>query len=303
MNSSRHNQLEDDDSVSAVDSLEPCPDFAELRSRKRELLAEQENRWAEGDPPPVDELLERWPTDPQDDADVASLLMQDMLQRRMHGDEASLDEYSQRFPEHRASLAGLVSRQDFLRSVDVESSQHRCTLRFPEVGDEVFGFRLRQELGRGAFARVFLAEQAELGGRAVAVKISAIEGTEPQTLAQMQHTHIVPIYSVQEDLCSGLRVVCMPYFGGASLSRILQQEWAETKLPLEGRQFVASLEKVAAPIPSRGRNQEAGNKSQEAAPAPVGTSLMDPDEATVVTPVSHLLANDRPRTVSSAMKA
>jgi hypothetical protein len=35
---------------------------------------------------------------------------------------------------------------------------------FPKVGDTLFGFRLRQELGRGAFACVFLAEQADLAG-------------------------------------------------------------------------------------------------------------------------------------------
>ena len=31
------------------------------------------------------------------------------------------------------------------------------------------------------------------------LKISGIEGDEPQTLAQLQHTYIVPIYSVHED--------------------------------------------------------------------------------------------------------
>ena len=223
MNSSRHNRNEDSDSSSAVGSLEPRPDFAELRSRKRALLADQQSRWAEGNPASPEELLQRWPTNPQDDPDVASLLVEDLLQRRMHGEEASVDDYSQRFPRHRDSLAGLLSRQDFLHSVSVESSDRRCTLRFPEIGDEVFGFLLRAELGKGAFARVFLAEQAELGGRAVAVKLSAIEGTEPQTLAQMQHTHIVPIYSVQEDPSIGLRAVCMPYFGGANLACVLQQ--------------------------------------------------------------------------------
>ena len=34
--------------------------------------------------------------------------------------------------------------------------------------------------------------------------ISAIEGDEPQTLAQLQHTSIVPIYSVHEDQNAGL---------------------------------------------------------------------------------------------------
>ena len=248
MNPSLYSQ-NDDDSLSAVREVEPRLDFAELRSRKRELLADQKSRWSNGDPASVEDLLQHWPKNPHDDADVASVLMEDMLQRRLQGEDVSQDDYSQKFPEHKKSLAGLISNQDFLRSVGVESSDRRCTLQFPEVGDEVFGFLLRAELGKGAFARVFLAEQAELGGRAVALKLSAIEGTEPQTLAQMQHTHIVPIYSVQDDQPSGLRAVCMPYFGGASLSRILQGLWAETKHPIHGRQFVAALEKVQSSTP------------------------------------------------------
>src|SRR5687768_5415081 len=71
--------------------------------------------------------------------------------------------------------------------------------RLPRTGEELFNFRLRRELGHGAFARVFLAEQADLAGRPVVLKISAIAGNEPQTLAQLQHTHIVPIHSVHED--------------------------------------------------------------------------------------------------------
>src|SRR5262245_3555353 len=73
------------------------------------------------------------------------------------------------------------------------------------VDTERFGFRLRAELGRGAFARVFLAEQVDLAGRYVVLKISTSEGKEPQTLAQMQHTHIVPIFSTHEDRSTGLR--------------------------------------------------------------------------------------------------
>ena len=91
----------------------------------------------------------------------------------------------------------------------------------PGVGDEVFGFRLLHELGRGSFARVFLAEQADLAGRLVALKISSVEGDEPQTLAQLQHTNIVPVYSLHDDRQLGLRAVCMPYFGGASLAAVL----------------------------------------------------------------------------------
>src|SRR5215469_11164342 len=110
----------------------------------------------------------------------------------------------------------------------------------PETGDEVFHFRLRQELGRGAFARVFLAEQGDLAGRRVVVKCSTTEGTEPQTLAQLQHTNIVPIYSVHEDAGAGVRAVCMPYFGGASLSAVLQRLRGE-RPPSTATDFLRAL--------------------------------------------------------------
>ncbi|HZY85306.1 MAG TPA: protein kinase [Gemmataceae bacterium] len=114
----------------------------------------------------------------------------------------------------------------------------------PETGDEVFHFRLRAELGRGAFARVFLAEQGDLAGRRVVIKCSTTEGTEPQTLAQLQHTNIVPIYSVHEDRQAGLRAVCMPYFGGASLAHVLQYLWTANARPTQGEELVRALEAV-----------------------------------------------------------
>ena len=81
----------------------------------------------------------------------------------------------------------------------------------PKAGDEFVGFRLVRELGRGAFGRVFLATQSELAGRPVALKVSADLTGESRTLAQLQHTNIVPVYSVHRD--GLLQAVCMPYFG------------------------------------------------------------------------------------------
>ena len=52
----------------------------------------------------------------------------------------------------------------------------------------------------------------------MALKVSRSEGDEPEILARLQHTHIVPIYSVHDDPVSGLRLLCMPYLGGANLA-------------------------------------------------------------------------------------
>src|SRR5207244_10216896 len=99
----------------------------------------------------------------------------------------------------------------------------------------------RQELCAVEFGRVFLAEQSDLAGRLVVLNTTDTNGDEPQTLAQLQHTHIVPIHSVHEDLQAGLRAVCMPYFGGASLSCVLHMLWIECIPPTTGEQFVQAL--------------------------------------------------------------
>jgi serine/threonine protein kinase/tetratricopeptide (TPR) repeat protein len=112
----------------------------------------------------------------------------------------------------------------------------------PRAGEEFMGFRLVRELGRGAFARVFLAEQLALAGRRVAVKISRARSDESQTLAQLQHTHIVPIYSAHVDRAAGLRMVVMPYFGGTTLDRLLQRAGAKFDPRATGRSLITALD-------------------------------------------------------------
>jgi eukaryotic-like serine/threonine-protein kinase len=233
---------------------QPCQDFSLLRSRKRELLSEQRSRSAEGRPLELEELMARWPTNPKTDPDTAALLWEDYSQRRQ-GAEISLAEYQRRFPDQTEALERLRAREAVCRSLTGESDVASSALRLPDLGEEVFGFRLRLVLGQGAFGRVFLAEQADLAGRPVVLKVTAIEGEEPQTLAQLLHTHIVPIYSLHEEKRAGLRAVCMPYLGGASLSVVLTKLWAESSHPVSGNQLVQALESVESPKPSTFRRK------------------------------------------------
>src|SRR3982750_2363422 len=59
----------------------------------------------------------------------------------------------------------------------------KVPLLYPSVGGILAGFRVVAELGRGAFARVYLAEQSDLADRPVALKVSRALGEEPQALA------------------------------------------------------------------------------------------------------------------------
>ncbi len=196
-----------------------------------------------------EDLLGQWPTDPNSDPDAAGVLLEDYLRRRGRGDEASLHEYERRFPEQQPALEKALAQETVIRSFRGASDHSAFSLRLPDVGDQVFGFRLCQRLGQGAFASVFLAEQADLAGRPVVIKVSNIEGDEPQTLAQLLHTNIVPIYSLHDDASAGLRTVCMPFLGGASLSQVLEKLWSETPRPASGEQLIGALEAVGTPIP------------------------------------------------------
>ena len=120
---------------------------------------------------------------------------------------------------------------------------------FPEIGDGIGGFRLVAELGRGAFGRVYLAEEAGLGNRPVALKVTRPEGDEPRLLARLQHTHIVPIHSVVDDPVSGLRLMCMPYFGGANLAQVLEAAGRREGSSIGGLSLVRALDDVGGPPP------------------------------------------------------
>ncbi len=150
----------------------------------------------------------------------------------------------------------------------------------PRAGDEVGGFRLVVELGRGAFARVFLAEEINLGRRLVALKISRAEGDEPKILARLQHSHIVPVHSVHDEPETGLRLLCMPFFGGANLAQLLQEAWGLTHTQATGRSLVEALDQFSQRLPALawqdaslglGRNQRSRMRSLPAASSTSGS--------------------------------
>lgn len=109
----------------------------------------------------------------------------------------------------------------------------------PKVGSKFLDFQLIAELGKGATGKVFLAQQGDLAGRYVALKVSAEAFDESQTLAQLQHTNVVPIYSIHR--VSPFLAVCMPYFGSATISDVLAELAHASSMPTSGEQFVRIL--------------------------------------------------------------
>ena len=122
------------------------------------------------------------------------------------------------------------------------AGQHESS--FPEAGQTIGGFYLVEELGRGAFARVFLARERQLADRPVALKVTRKGSREPQALARLQHTHIVPVHSHRVDPATGLHLLCMPYFGRITLARVLTEIRQEERA-LSGAALVETLNRLS----------------------------------------------------------
>jgi len=134
---------------------------------------------------------------------VRDLAFEEYRQRQAAGDSVDREEYRVRF------------------GVDVddwpESDREEPDPLTIEPGDVVASCRIVSELGRGAFGQVFLAEQLDLAGRHVALKLSRRPGlAEPDTLARLQHTHIVPVYSASR--LGRMQAIVMPYLGSTTLA-------------------------------------------------------------------------------------
>lgn len=93
----------------------------------------------------------------------------------------------------------------------------------PEPGEKFGEFELLDQLGHGAHGRVYLARQPSLADRPVVLKLASLTGQEHLSLARLQHTYIMPLYWSQDDTDLGLRALCMPHFGGSTLSKILHR--------------------------------------------------------------------------------
>jgi serine/threonine protein kinase/tetratricopeptide (TPR) repeat protein len=164
---------------------------------------------------------------------------------------------------------------DLHRSDPQAAHQHvQGAAAMPEVGTELLGFRLIALLGKGAVAQVYLAQQGDLANRYVVVKVSPTIHQEMRTLAQLQHTNIVPVYSVHA--AGPLQAVCMPYFGATTLADVLRELGTRPSLPQSGRDLISTIigykstvRDVEAPSAHSGSASPAAAPAAAALPAPV----------------------------------
>lgn len=106
------------------------------------------------------------------------------------------------------------------------------------AGDTLEDFLLIREVGQGAFATVWLAQQLSLG-RMVALKIAQTRGDEARTLAQLDHPNIVRIYDQTVILDGQFRLVYEQFLPGGTLADVVQRV---NETPADERTYQLLLE-------------------------------------------------------------
>ncbi len=211
------------------------------------VLDEFTAAWERGESPAIDDYLGR--LDPADSRAAVELIYREICQSEANGSSREASHYFNRFPQHRTALERLVRLHGectpsllnrWMETVPALDS-------LPEAGDAIGPYFLRRELGRGSFARVFLAEQTNLENRLVVLKVSTRMTREPWLLARVRHAHIVEIVFHDRVNDDAFQLICMPFWGGATLAAVLAARRSTGRRPTSGIDLLADLDSVAAP--------------------------------------------------------
>ena len=182
------------------------------------------------------------------DETFVALIYEEFCLREDAGQTPEASDYFERFPDVAVSLRRVLDIHGLVVSSETRefdtSGISRLDAAFPLEGETIAGFRLAEELGRGAFARVFRAEERQLADRPVALKVARNGSREPQTLARLQHTNIVPVYSYRTDPVTGLHLLCMPYYGRLTLAHVLADE--SVRNARAGSELLAAIDRLGA---------------------------------------------------------
>jgi eukaryotic-like serine/threonine-protein kinase len=204
------------------------------------ILDDFTRSWERGERPRAEGYLARLPL-----GDSAELIYHEYCLAEASDLEPDPAEYLRRFPEHADALGRLFGLHGALPASMLRSWVEPAEL--PSTGDEIGPYRLVRELGRGAFARVFLAEQSDLDHRLVVVKVSTRLTAEPRLLARARHAHIVEVLRHVAADDGALHLVCMPFLGGATLASVLEGRRKSGRPARSGRDLLSDLDLASAP--------------------------------------------------------
>lgn len=220
-----------------------APPTRECDQQAARLAEEMSRCWRRGERVPVEEFLQKQP-DLWDNPEAAAHLVYEEICLRQELDSvAAAADVVKRFPQWERELGLLLDCHQIIQT-------DACGPELPAAGDSIGDYEIIAELGSGAVGKVVLAAQLSLERRLVVLKFTPLglrRDHESFSLARLQHTHIVPLYAVQHFDREGLRALVMPYFGGTTLDRLLEQIQTVPADERGGKHLSDALEQTSLP--------------------------------------------------------
>lgn len=171
-----------------------------------------------GGDPILDRYVQAFPDLLAADRLPFDLVIEEYQLRREIGHDPKQSEYAERFPQH----ARLLEKFSCNAETVLPSEKKPVVPDELVAGDRIDDFLVVQELGRGAFARVYLARQISMH-RLVALKVSAGSGDEPRALAQFDHPNIVRVYDQRALPDGATHLLYMQYLPGGTLADVAKR--------------------------------------------------------------------------------
>ncbi|MEM9412226.1 MAG: serine/threonine-protein kinase, partial [Planctomycetota bacterium] len=189
------------------------------------------HRWKTGQAIDVNEYLKRIEIFANHDTFRREFLLEEFGYRQQYGQCVIAEEFANQFPQDRETLLDELSGTPDATNAGAESAR----LMIESTGR----YRVINELGRGAFGIVYLAEDKELKRKA-AIKVpfahrfdhTQLEKfkREAQVVASMDHPAIVPVFDVAT-MQDGQMFVVSKYIEGDSLDQLVDID-TETSVEL-----------------------------------------------------------------------
>jgi eukaryotic-like serine/threonine-protein kinase len=199
-----------------MNQVQPCPAAVPLIAQMRRL-------WQQGQPVDAQSILARNPELADNKEVVIDVAFEEFCLRQAGGETVDPVAFAAQFTICEHSLFLTLQCHDYVAEDKFYLLRDKRTIPWPEPGKKLLGFDLLRQLGKGAFARVYLAKETALGNRLVVLKVSREESAEAEILGRLRHDNIVPVYSIQKDPQTGFSIVCMPFLGKTTLHDVLKK--------------------------------------------------------------------------------
>lgn len=193
----------------------PAPEMATA------LVETRKRYWREGAEPDAAAALRENPELLAERSLVVDLAYEEYCLREEAGEVPDAESFCRRFPAYRSQIREVIRGHRLLADHPELLTQ---PVVWPRPGDTFEQLVVVRELGRGAFARAYLARDPETGDRPVVLKLSPARSEEARTLGTIAHENIATVFWARQ--AGGFFAVCMPFVGARTLRDAIEAAFA-----------------------------------------------------------------------------